>query len=75
MDAAAFDVDVDPDILRNELAVTTSEAFDVADRLALEVVDTAQKSPTAFRLARELQEKRLHMHRVERALAVQMGRG
>lgn len=60
----------DVDELRAELAFTADEALSLADKLALEVVDSPRKTPDAFRLAREFQEKRVHMRRIRGALKV-----
>ena len=57
-------------MLRLELAVAGAEALEIADKLALEVVDSTQKTPDMFRLCREYQEKRIHMRRIRGALKV-----
>lgn len=58
--------------IRTELTVATDEALNLADSLALEVVDSPKKTPRTFKLARDYQEKRLLVRRLRRALAVEV---
>jgi hypothetical protein len=66
------DVALDIEHLKADLAVATDEALEIADRLALEVVDSPRKTPDAFRLAREFQEKRIHVRRLRRAIKAEV---
>jgi hypothetical protein len=63
---------LDIEDMRADLAVATDEALEIADRLALEVVDSPRKTPDVFRLAREFQEKRLHVRRLRRAIKAEV---
>lgn len=66
------DVVLDIECMKADLAEATDEALEIADRLALEVVDSPSKTTDTFRLAREFQEKRLHVRRLRRAIKAEV---
>jgi hypothetical protein len=66
------DVALDIDAMKADLAAEIDEALELADRLALEVVDSPRKTATSFQLARAFQEKRIAVRRLRRVIKAQV---
>jgi len=66
------DVALDIEHMKADLAVETDAALEVASKLALEVVDSPRKTPDSFRLAREFQERHLHVRLLRHAIKVEV---
>lgn len=60
------------DELRIELAAATDDALEKAGELAVEVMESARKTPRAFQLAREFQAKRTHVRALRREIKAEV---